>query len=255
MPLPSPFLIYSGRYKYTSKFKNIILLYKVLGSAHLAFRGFAFTKKMQKNYLIGRLGQVIDGTGKDYDKMKNYKELYDNMGYDSYMVFVNTSLEVALERNQKRERKLDDTMVKNMWQEVQDNLGKFQKLFGVSNMLIIDNSEFGGDLLKDVEVEINKRLKSPIKNPLGRKWMEMQLKAKKMNEAAGDGYKVYCDMDGVLADFVDQWKEYHKQDPSAHKKKIGKNRDDVKNSYKKKSLFFPPKKLEKNRFFSQKNRF
>jgi cytidylate kinase len=185
------------------------------------------TKKMQKNYLIGRLGQVIDGTGKDYDKMKNYKELYDNMGYDSYMVFVNTSLEVALERNQKRERKLDDTMVKNMWQEVQDNLGKFQKLFGVSNMLIIDNSEFGGDLLKDVEVEINKRLKSPIKNPLGRKWMEMQLKAKKMNEAAGDGYKVYCDMDGVLADFVDQWKEYHKQDPSAHKKKIGKKEFDV----------------------------
>jgi hypothetical protein len=149
------------------------------------------------------------------------------MGYDSYMVFVNTSLEVALQRNQKRERKLDDTMVKSMWQEVQDNLGKFQKLFGVSNMLIIDNSEFGGDLLKDVETEINKRLKTPIKNPLGRKWMEMQLKDKKMNEAVGDDYKVYCDMDGVLADFVDQWKGYHKQEPSAHKKKIGKKEFDV----------------------------
>lgn len=185
------------------------------------------TKRMQKNYLTGRLGQVIDGTGKDYGKMKGYKELYDNMGYDSYMVFVNTSLDVALKRNQQRERKLDDSMVESMWKEVQDNLGKFQKLFGVSNMLIIDNSEFGDDLLNDVETEIKKRLKAPIKNPLGRKWIEMQLKDKKMNEAAGDDYKIYCDMDGVLADFVDQWKEYHKQDPTAHKKKIGKKEFDV----------------------------
>lgn len=184
------------------------------------------TQNLQKNYLTGRLGQVVDGTGKDFNKMKKYKELYDNMGYDAYMVFVNTSLDVALERNQKRERKLPDNIVEDMWKEVQQNLGKFQKLFGMDRMIILDNSEFGGELVQQAEKEINKKLKQPIKNPLGRKWIDVQTKAKNVSEAVGADYKVYCDMDGVLADFVDQWKVYHKEDPSKHKKRIGKEEFD-----------------------------
>ena len=29
-----------------------------------------------------------------------------------------------------------------MWQEVQDNMGKFQRLFSASKMLIVDNSSY-----------------------------------------------------------------------------------------------------------------
>ena len=131
------------------------------------------TKTMQDNYISGRLGQVIDGTGKDYNKIRGHRQLYTDLGYDTYMVFVNTSLEVALERNQLRDRKLPDDMVRLMWQEVQNNLGNFQKLFGTSNMIIVDNSEYGNDeLLDQIEKEINKRLKNPVKNPNGKKWMK-----------------------------------------------------------------------------------
>ena len=58
------------------------------------------------------------------------------------MVFVNTDLDVALERNQLRDRKLPSELVKSSWQAVQNNMGKFQSLFGRSNMLIVDNSEY-----------------------------------------------------------------------------------------------------------------
>ena len=128
---------------------------------------------MQDNYLTGRLGQVVDGTGKDYNKIRGHRQLYKDLGYDTYMVFVNTSLEVALERNKIRDRKLPDEMVEKMWQEVQNNLGKFQKLFGNGNMIIVDNSEYGNDdLLDQIEKEINKQLKKPVKNPNGKKWMK-----------------------------------------------------------------------------------
>ena len=131
------------------------------------------TKTMQDNYLTGRLGQVVDGTGKDYDKIKGHRQLYKDLGYDTYMVFVNTSLEVALERNQQRDRKLPDDMVAYMWQEVQNNLGKFQKLFGSDKMIIVDNSSYGNDdLLDQIEKEINKRLRKPVQNPNGKKWMK-----------------------------------------------------------------------------------
>ena len=137
------------------------------------------TRRMQNNYIGGRLGQVIDGTGKDYDKIKGHRKLYLDLGYDTYMVFVNTSLDVALERNQMRERKLDDKMVEKMWKEVQDNLGKFQKLFGADRMLIVDNSEYGGDVLAQVEKQITKHINKPIQNPLGKRWINDQLKGKK----------------------------------------------------------------------------
>lgn len=130
------------------------------------------SRRMQRNYIAGRLGQVIDGTGKDYDKIKGHRQLYKDMGYDTYMVFVNTTKEVALERNRMRERKLGDDMVAYMWEEVQRNLGKFQKLFGSDRMIIVDNSEYGNDeLLDQIEKEINKRLKAPIQNPIGKMWI------------------------------------------------------------------------------------
>lgn len=130
------------------------------------------TKRLQDNYIAGRLGQVIDGTGKDYDKIKGHRALYQDLGYDTYMVFVNTSLEVALERNQKRERTVPEALVQKMWQEVQQNLGKFQNLFGSNKMLIVDNSTYdNADVMNKVEREINKYLKAPVENPLGKLWL------------------------------------------------------------------------------------
>jgi predicted kinase len=137
------------------------------------------TRRMQNNYIGGRLGQVIDGTGKNFDKIKGHRRLYQDLGYDTYMVFVNTSLEIALERNQMRERKLEDSMVEKMWRDVQDNLGKFQKLFGADRMLIVDNSEYGGNILQQIEKQVSKHLNKPIKNPLGKRWIQDQLRDKK----------------------------------------------------------------------------
>jgi len=138
------------------------------------------TKKIQTSYMNQRLGQVIDGTGKDYNKIERQRKIYQDLGYDTYMVFVNTSLEVAMERNRMRERKLDDDMVKLMWQEVQDNMGKFQRLFGPSRMLIVDNSSYNNkEIIQLSEKEIEKHLKTPIQNPLGKRWIQDQLDLKK----------------------------------------------------------------------------
>ena len=59
----------------------------------------ASTKRMQGNFLEGRLGLIIDGTGKDYDKIAKQVAGLKNLGYDCYMIFVNTSLDTAQERN------------------------------------------------------------------------------------------------------------------------------------------------------------
>ena len=45
-------------------------------------RAKAVTKRMQGNFLEGRLGLIIDGTGKDYDKIIIIKLWTKGIGYD-----------------------------------------------------------------------------------------------------------------------------------------------------------------------------
>ena len=107
-----------------------------------ALRGKAkkTTANKQDMYIKGRLGLVLDGTGKDYNKIKKVRDQLIRLGYDTAMIFVNTNLETSLDRNRKRDRSLPDAEVEKMWKGVQDNMGKFQKLFG-TDFTIVDNSE------------------------------------------------------------------------------------------------------------------
>ena len=84
---------------------------------------------------------IIDGTGHVYSKIEKLKKHAESLGYDTYMVFVNTSLEVAQERNLQRDRVLPDDLLTKSWQDVQNNLGKFQNLFG-GNFRIVDNTVY-----------------------------------------------------------------------------------------------------------------
>ena len=128
---------------------------------------------MQDGYIKGRLGMIIDGTGKNYKKIEDHVEKLRSLGYDCYMVFVNTSLAVAQERNSARARKLPVDMVTQMWDEVQANIGKFQRLFKSKRFEIVDNSTYGDSQPIDlVSKEIRKFMKQPVSNPIGKKWLE-----------------------------------------------------------------------------------
>jgi len=138
------------------------------------------TADRKKNYMEGRLGMVIDGTGHNFQKIKKEKQQLEALGYDCYMVFVNTSLEVAHTRNKERARRLPEDILEKSWKDVQKNLGGFQSLFG-SNFVIVDNSKF----LKPEEAQkkfgrlvkkyIDKFIKKPIKNRIGKMWVKHNL--------------------------------------------------------------------------------
>jgi shikimate kinase len=97
--------------------------------------------KRETTWLDGRIGIVVDGTGKDFDRISKTNQKLKDYGYETMMVLVNTDIETAQKRNMARPRKLPPKEVKDMWQGVQNNIGKFQSLFGGQNMYIIDNSE------------------------------------------------------------------------------------------------------------------
>ena len=133
-------------------------------------RAKQLTQKQKAFYEAGRLGMIIDGTGHRYNKIAKLKKHAESLGYDCYMVFVNTSLKVAQERNKQRERILPDDLLAKSWQDVQNNLGKFQNLFG-SHFRIVDNTVYK-PISKEVQKAVNKFVRKPIYNRIGRKWIE-----------------------------------------------------------------------------------
>lgn len=128
----------------------------------------------------GCLPVFIDGTGSDSDKIKTTSENLRSLGYDTSMVFVNTALETALKRNQKRARKVPTEIVTQKWNEVQQNIGTLQSYFGNQNFLIVDNNnEYQTEtqeytnLMLQLFKQGKQLLESPLRNPIGKRFIQL----------------------------------------------------------------------------------
>ena len=134
--------------------------------------------KRKGNYLEGRLGLIIDGTGREFDKIQSQARQLQELGYDTYMIFVNTSLDVALQRNAERPRSVPESIVIKSWKDVQANLGKFNNFFG-AGMLIVDNNDAGEDVFTQVFKRIQKLVKRKVQNTRAKNWIAMELSKKR----------------------------------------------------------------------------
>ena len=142
-------------------------------------RAKQITGDQMDRYIRGRLGLVIDATGRDYDVINRQRSMLQMLGYDSYMIFVNTSLQVALERNRTRTRSVPEAITRKSWQTVQNNIGKFQNLFGRSNMIVVDNNNAKENELLNVYKEVRRLINVPVRNYVAKKWVERELQLKK----------------------------------------------------------------------------
>ena len=136
------------------------------------------TAKKQENFVEGRLGLIIDGTGKHYDKITRQATKLKQLGYDVHMIFVNTSLDVALERNAKRSRTVPESVAIKSWNNVQRNIGKFSQYFR-QNFVVVDNNdelENDGMVLNSVFKQIRPLANKKIYNKIAYKWIGDELR-------------------------------------------------------------------------------
>ena len=141
-------------------------------------RAKGVTSRMKGNFLEGRLGLIIDGTGKDYAKIAKQVQGLKLLGYECYMIFVNTSLDTAQEQNAKRKRTLPEKEVATMWNEVQSNIGGFQRLFGNSNFIIVDNNMAGEDIFVKVWKRCMLLIRKKVTNRIAKAWIAKELTKK-----------------------------------------------------------------------------
>ena len=161
----------------------------------------AITAKRQDMLVKGRMGLVIDSTARDVKKLITQKRLLEGLGYETAMVFVNTSLETALDRNRQRERSIPDKIVQDNHKVVRSNMGKLQNSFGRGNFFIVDNDGDTKDLDKNT-TKIFPRLQSFVKsfpsNKMATAWKDALTMKPMKNVELAAAYEHPADMDKRL---------------------------------------------------------
>jgi len=140
-------------------------------------KGKKITKKREQMWINGRLGLIIDGTAKNPNKLSIQIKDLQNVGYDTYMIFVNTSLDIALQQNAGRKRRLKDEVIRLTWEEVQANKQQLSNLFPGGFVEIINNRA-GEDVFRKSFVEIGKIMKRPPTSPIAKAWIAHELESK-----------------------------------------------------------------------------
>jgi len=145
-------------------------------------RSKKLTSKRLDLYIKGRLGLVIDSTGRDLTKIETGLAGLKRLGYDCYMIFVNTNLDVALARNAQRARSVPIELVKRSHAQIKRNMGKIQMLFGMKNFFVIDNNELNQNILDDAYKMVRKIVKKPIDNHVAKIWLRKEMEARKIKK-------------------------------------------------------------------------
>lgn len=145
------------------------------------------TKKKQDMYLDGRLGLIIDGTAKDVNKMAKLKIELEAIGYQTMMVFVNTSLKIALQRNLMRDRKVPSEIVLKSHKQVQENKVQLAEVFGENFVEVIndENPDFNTPLKR-----VDRFIDAPV-TAQARDWISKAQLQKSVTEEDVDSKVIY----------------------------------------------------------------
>ena len=142
----------------------------------------------KQGYMQGKQGMIIDSTASNFQKVKKQKKELENAGYDTYMVFVMTSLETAQKRNklraEKGERELPEKIVAKSWKDTRKNMGGLKALFGKNFALVHNDKHLDDKEARHVFANLtknyaNKWVNGPIQNPKAKQWIKDQLRLKK----------------------------------------------------------------------------
>ena len=140
------------------------------------------TSSMLDLYVQGRLGCIMDGTARDFGTISRQQRLFKFLGYQTIMIFVNTSLEVSLERNKARDRTVNHSIAVNSWKTVQSNMGRYQNLFQPANFYVVDNNVSEKELVTMTLNKCASIVRRTMNNPhnyIAKTWIKRELDRKK----------------------------------------------------------------------------
>lgn len=175
-------------------------------------RGRAKNLEQEKKRLViaGRLGIIVNGVADEVNKILYKKRELEELGYETMMVFVNTSDEVSRQRNIERGqmggRTVPEPIRSEKWKGAQESRKQFAIMFGSDNFISVDNSEDLRYVDRETRARIeqgfmrmNKQIRAFVNTrpsrPEAQRWIQSELMSKKSrirNPLKEDLDSIYC---------------------------------------------------------------
>lgn len=148
---------------------------QVYSPAGQEIRGKAqsITQRLENMLVQGRVGIVIDGTGKNLIKILSQKAALEQLGYETFAILADVDVPTAMKRNLQRPRKILPSELEKMHAAVKANAAEFSSWFG-KNFMVVDTGDIASFERKSGEAYKKLRgwLSRPVSSPIAKKWIE-----------------------------------------------------------------------------------
>lgn len=131
------------------------------------------TSDVRRESIRNRGPLIINGPADDVSRISYIKEELEELGYDTLMVFVDTSNTVSQDRNSRLSRMMNESVRQEKWNNSQKSKKMFYHMF--ENVLIFDNSvsiEETEENITDVYQLTNQFISYNISNEIAESWLE-----------------------------------------------------------------------------------
>jgi len=158
------------------------------------------TKKQLTNYLNSMLPLWIDGTSSDTSAVLRRKGILQSLGYDTAMIFIDTPVETAIERNRARGREVDREFLERSYKKTQQSKKYYASEFRTFTEILNGEGELTDKVVLGAYKKMNSFFGSDVKNPIGKDLIENMVQK---------GYKYLIDLEKYdikyLQKLVDSW--------------------------------------------------
>ena len=136
-------------------------------------RANALTDKQVNRFIGARSGVIINATGRDFPTMKSQKKQLEHLGYDCYLVFVNASLDAAIQFDSKHDTEAANNMPNKRWLSIQSNMGKLQHEFN-DKFVVVDSVNTNKDIPNSAWEKVAQLARNPITNSTAITWLNAE---------------------------------------------------------------------------------
>jgi cytidyltransferase-like protein len=127
----------------------------------------------RREALRNRSPLIINGPADTEEKILHIKEELEELGYETLMVFVDTTNEASKDRNAKLTKMIIESVRQDKWQQAQKNKEVYSNLF--ENFIHFDNSASLEDIeesITDTYQTINTFIETKTTNDIAYSWLE-----------------------------------------------------------------------------------
>lgn len=137
------------------------------------------TKTLTKNQLALNLNSMlpllVDGTSSNPSSLLRRKGIVSSIGYDTGMIWINTSLETSIERASKRSRVVPEEYIKKVYKKINDLKPYYKSEFRNFTEINNDEDELTDKIILKSYKKMGTFFSEPIINPIGKKLIDRMI--------------------------------------------------------------------------------